>query len=241
MMKLLAWIVALTLFASPAFAVWGTLTTLGSATGNTGTTLDLTSVTVPALALIVVFAVEDHSTGGGTPTFTDSASNTYAASVTNVGAQSQISASFAYNVTALSSGTITYHRRTTNKDAVIAAFYITGEMTSSTPFDQSDATQTSSSSSLTTAAVTPTLSGELFFGLGGWNTNGTLTQPGGWTNITTGLSSTGTSLGAAYLINSGVASETYNPTLSGSAVWETIMLTFKTTRLSFIFLPATIP
>jgi len=90
---------------------WGTVTQVGAATGTSGATVVVTNCTVPAGALIVVSVVEVGADDPGA-SVTDGASNSYSEAVSSESNTGLIRGSmfFAWNVSALSAKSITFHK-----------------------------------------------------------------------------------------------------------------------------------
>lgn len=201
-------------------AGWGTPTNLGTAAATSATSVTITGVTVPAGAMIVVAA--DESNTGGTPTVTDSASNTYLR-VTYYGF---ISIYRAYNVTALSSGSISFNN-TIAYDLNISAFSITGEQTSTQPDDLAVGSSGSSTTPFVASGV-PVQSGELFTCAVSYNSiTAAYTQDTGhgWATPFNEIVGNSRTLAGGSLIGSGT--NICAPTLSASASWDEIITSFK--------------
>lgn len=206
--------------------VWGTPTSLGVNASTTGATVTLTGCTVPAGALIVVCVMDNAAVAGSVA----DTLNSYAlASSVVVNAANILQAFYAYNVTALSSGTITYTKHTSGATAVISAFYITGELTGSTPLDLVTLPTSGTSTSPSITSGTPTVSNEFFVGFIGTPTAGvTLTQDvtHAWQNFPVIENANNTIAGGSF-VNAGSGALTYAPTLSGSVKWGALLISFK--------------
>lgn len=212
------------------------VTDLGTGSNSAGATLALTSLTVPAGALIVVLVTENTSASAGT--CADGASNTYAVpsggSVALPSSNGFVQIFRAYNVSALTNQSITYTKQTSGRACAISAFYVTGIQTSGDPVDAS-VTATASGTSSAPAATTGTPS-----------QIGTLLVMGvGWENASAGTAftqSTNANFGAPFSTNNTLAAASaaganavsmgrspvaYAGILGASGSWGAIALGFK--------------
>lgn len=211
----------------------GTPTSIGFKSDATGVaTRQITSVTVPAGALIVVLLVD--SEGVEIPTVgapvADSAGNTYVAGTQfNNGASSNnLRAKFFYceNATAMTGGSITGTFLTS--DAVlktIHAAYVTGVKLSGSADIEVSAKNTSASPSVATGTLAQ--AAEVIFAActveGGSSTS--LTEDAGFTNLSqTAVSDT---INLAAKVVSATTSVTYAPTLGASRHWGAAVKSFK--------------
>lgn len=201
------------------------ITSIGSNTGAAGATLTLTGVTVPAGALIIVCTVENGAAAIGT--VSDSVNGSY----TNInnGNFGTVGGIFYFNNTAsLSSATITFTKNASGNDTDIAAFYATGQATSSVVDTAASATNFSGGGNPTVTSGTPANSGDLFVGMAGPNTNVvSWTQSTGFTNA---IGSAGVvsvcSLGLGYAVNAGTTALTYNPTVGTAGAYPACIAAF---------------
>jgi hypothetical protein len=129
-----------------------------------------------------------------------------------------------YYETAQTGITVTYTTTGTN-GCGISLISITGSNGTEDYQVANDANGSSASPSVP-GAGSPLQAGELFIGFVGWAgvSPPTFTQAGGWSSAFSAVSFSGTSsdtweLNGGYLVNSGSSNQTYNPSLSGSAVW----------------------
>ena len=213
---------------------------LGTSTNTTGATLTLTSVTVPAGALICVLVTEAVSSSAGT--LSDGGTNTYSiptgASIALPSTEGYTMIFRAYNASALTNATLTYTKQTSGRTASMSAFYATGIQTSSDPTDSNvTATASRSSASPSVTSGTPSVQGELIVAGIGWYAASSLTFTQA-TSFTWGSPfDTVTTNAAAQqsggkLINMGISPVTFAPTLSSATNdYGAIILGFKIATL----------
>ena len=207
---------------------WGTLQNLGTVTGNSGT-ISLTSLSVPAGSLIVAANAMFSNAGAS---FSDSNSDSFLNLATATDGAG-VTANYTYN----NSATVTSISKNTNSfSSILAAIAIPGEFTSSAPLDQTN-NGTGTGTAVSSGSITPTQPGEFVIGVVAFKTAASVTQPGGWTSITTGVTFGGIGLAAAYLIDAGTTAETYNPTLNLSGAWYAIVGSFLVAP-SGVFVPS---
>lgn len=235
---LAAWLVLLT--PSLALAVWGTPTNIGTNSGSGGVaTIALTGVTVPAGALIVVSVLERNATVSGS--VSDTLNSYSPAPAVSLSGGGRVQAFYAYNVSALSGGTITFTKISAPNTAVISAFYVTGASTSS-PLDLANSVALSATATPSLTSGTPAVPGELFVGIAGYGNTGTYIQASGWSAPPNAVIGTASALGGGNLINSGTSTQTFSPTVSaGTPSWGLIILSFEPPSSNFIFSPSVIP
>ena len=216
---------------------------LGTASGTAGSTVTISSVTVPAKSLIFVLAFE-NTTGANFGSLGDGASNSYSPIngqfPNNVTANGVVQTHYAFNVAALNNSTITYTKFTSGVFASIAILYATGILSTSNPLDPVFTVGISGSGTLmTVTSGSPASSGELVIGAVGWNAgagdtfsqdvaNGAYAFPPD-VLITSGSSN---GIGGGFLINSGISSVTYAPTLNNSRPWAAIIQAFSAAPVS---------
>lgn len=209
---------------------------LTSAYSASASTVSLTSKTVPTGALILVCVSESATgTSGGV---TDGASNTYHLAqlelMNNSATIGFTAVYYAFNVTALSSASITFTKQSTVHQAGISAFYSTFGQTTSAVFDSATVAGNfgSSSAPTVTSAASAGQSGELFAACSGNRATSTFTQDtgNGWS---TPFDSAGAAVptsvlfGGGNFINSGTGTKTYAPTMGSSSSWADIITSFK--------------
>lgn len=242
MKKLLA--LAFVFFASPASATI-VLTSTGSTIGSSNP-VTLSSVTIPSGSLILNAIVSNSGSPAiACSNLTDSASNTYLAALTSavqVPSSSRfIQLCYAYNSTALSSGTISY----SNPSSVTIAMsigYASGANITSSVLDQKGFATALATTTCSAGALTPTVAGELFIGVSTTATAAVITQAAGF-NSTLPSRSVTLSLSVGDLVDSGTTAETYAPTRSTNTNWACLLASFKpvTTTNNFILSPSVIP
>lgn len=216
------------------------VTNIGTNGNFSGTTLALSSVTVPAGALIVVGTGESANTVSGTGSLADSAGNTYARVsnyFNNAAANGVGVVWYCVNAKAISAGTITLTKNVSGNDAAISAFYATG-------IGAIDATITASgtgsTNSPTLTSGTPSGSNELFVGFAIYSgqtntltytqdtTNGWATPPTFFTE-NDGLNGS-VAVGGGTQVNATSLARTFHPTTGGVAGGTaTFILGFKGT------------
>ncbi len=209
------------------------VTNIGVATNTMGLSSSISSVTVPSGAEIIVAAAQDTNAIG---TVSDSVSNTYT-KITDLtdGNGNRLGMFYAENVTALSSGTITYNKNGTVGSTQVTAFYATGLAASGSLDSGATASASGSGASVTATATSgsPAGGGELFVGISMMSstafTSGPTQSSGGWS---TPFNNPGLSvqLIGGNLVNAGSGTEAYSPTAASSmsfVFWATIIAAFK--------------
>jgi hypothetical protein len=199
--------------------------------------LTITSVTIPAGALIVVVASEVTSASAGT--CADGVNTPYAVATSGAmsGAAGFGTVFYFANAGAVSSGTITYTKQTSGRACSISAFYVTGVATS-TPLDTAvTATSAVNSATPTVTGGTPTQSGNLTIGACAYSNAAakTLTNTGSF--VTPFANNTGqstASCGGGHLNVQGSLATTFNPTLSGASDNITMVVGFKPANLTLV-------
>lgn len=202
---------------------------LGAVVGTTESVAIITTIAVPAGALVVV-CVNDSSTSQGTLSVQDSASQTYtlatSASPDNTAADGVVGLYFFYNTAALPIGsTITYkNTNPSGADVTVSAVYATGVLATSSPLDAAASAYGSS----TTPSVTIDLSveNELCIGWVGSNTAVDPVQAPGWNTPPSPGAAGATALGG-FIFSATSTSETYDPTLGTTGVWAVVAAAFK--------------
>lgn len=218
------------LLAGPARAAIGTPVSLGTVADATAfTTRTLSTLTVPAGALILVVLMDSEGSCCLPVSVADSAGNTYTAltTVPNSSTNLQTKAFYTCNAAALSSGTITGTFATS--DPVLKtmhASYTTGIATASCADNQPTPTAaTSTSPSITTGALAQ--ADEIVFGYVGVESGSSVvfTEGAGFTQV----SQTAPSdlLNVAYDIVAATTAVTYAPSMDGSRHWGAGAITFK--------------
>lgn len=206
------------------------VTDIGAAGDTPNPTVAISSVTVPAGSLIVIFIEEAIATVGGT---VSDGSNTY----TKAASKSQAGVVFgafyyAWNSLALSGATITYTKENSGVATTMAAFYATGIQTASDPLDAAvTATAGGVSATPSVTSGTPGTSGELFVGCTGRNAGAeTFTQDstnGSYAAPPDAFAIAVSGVGGGFLVNAGSSAKTYAPTISSSRTWVDIIIGFK--------------
>lgn len=224
--------------ASAATSSGWVITDQGTSSTVAGATVAVTPTATITSGSLVVLAVDEEVTGG-IGTVTDSASNNYAAIVSNriVGAAAGWGAIF-YSVLTTQlpkSGTITYTKNTSGATASTTVLSATGNTAS--PLDAAvTATASNSTTGSTTPSVTsgtPAVSGELFVGIvvahgvtgftvdtgNGWAT------PPDFSQFNSG--NRGAMVGGGSLTNAGTGTKTHAPVLGTSRQWTDYIVGFK--------------
>lgn len=211
---------------------WGTPTTIDQTYSTSGATVAATvpGGGVPSGCLIIVCVMENNGTEGGS--VSDTAGNTYNLALSRLftgDGDSFARVYYSYDVAALTSGqSITFTKRTSGDRAGITAFYVTGEQTSSDPYDS--AGSKSSASTANNPSITsnsPAESGELFAAFSCWrgasSDSYTLDTGNGWTGPPptdvrgTGGAGAHPQISGGFQVNSGSGTKTHNPTVNPSA------------------------
>ena len=210
------------------------VTNLGTNSNAGTTTCKVTGITVPTGALIVVIVGERSASANAGPV-NDDAGNVYVAAI-NDGingnpATGACAIYYSVNSLALSSQNITYTKAgaTTDKTAV-SAFYVTGAATGSVLGALTDAyfsTGTSPTITLTMQATTSLVVGAVVRE-GGTQTysqsSGFATPP---VAVHTGTSVADVQIEGGYIVDSGSATETFNPSYSGNVLGTIMAAEFK--------------
>ena len=158
----------------------------------------------------------------------------------------------AYNSNALASGnTITYTLTSVTNRAVMSVFYATG-LTTTNPFDGKHTTIFTSSPIAGNLSLPPSVAGELFIAVAGWenfstSAGYTLDTGNGWAVPPTAIESTFSTsvtnyygVGGGTQVNSGTGTLTTQPTFTATTNGSTIILGLKpatTTPSPFFFKP----
>lgn len=217
---------------------WGTPTAIATAENSAGATLAVTVPVggVPTGALIVVLVGEKSNTIGGS--VADTAGNTYTAVGGILEGFSGCFGRFfyAYNATALvSTNIITYTKQTSGTRTAMSACYVTGELTSSDPYNSAAAaTNSGISTSPTVTSGTPSVAGEMLFALciDAGSTADTITNDGTWSNTppttikNTGGGTNDPLLFGGWVTEAGTSTHTFAPTIT-SRGWGTSVIGFK--------------
>jgi hypothetical protein len=221
--------------AQPALAAIS-ITNIGTNSGQGVTVVSVTTGTIPAGSLIVVEVFEAYAGPTGIGTVTDTAGNSYVVKTTlNVNTGNYFGVFEVYNSKALSSGnSITYTLNNSPDTANVSAFYATGALATSDPYDSAVlATVTNGSGSPSALqSGTPSVAGELFVAAmatragGNSEPNDFIQDSGhGWAappNYTE-INPNGSTLGPYYAdaggsqVNSGTGELTFTPTVNFSA------------------------
>jgi len=216
------------------------VTNIGTNNNNSGSTLAISAVTVPAGSLIVVCVTDRSATAPG-GSVSDGGTNTYASAASknlNNSTSNGFGAIFyAYNSGALSGATLTY-TKTGSVNCSMSAFYATGILSVSDPLDTgvtatSAGNGTGASGTVTSGA--PAASGALFLGMIARAGNtATFTQDTGVAWATPPVEAkSGTASGDARtnggtFVNTGTSALTYAPSYSGSSLnWAALIVAFK--------------
>jgi hypothetical protein len=214
-----------------------TVTDLGTNGNTAGATITLTTTaTCGAGNSIVILLAEAGGTVATLGAVADSVSNSYSYQANgvpnNTAADGRGGISFAWNVTALPSGsTITYTKATSGHRAALSALCALNTRTVSTPVDSvaTPATVMGSSASPSITSGTPQSTGELF--VGGLYAFGaasdTFSQASGWAAPPDKQYVANNPLIAGgNLISSSLSTETYAPTIT-SRPWVIFMLVLR--------------
>lgn len=210
-------------------SVWGTPTSVGTAGSNGSSAVLISSVTAPTGALMVVAVYESSNTAGSVA---DSASNTYTLASSSCASSKCVQLFYAYNITALASGTITYTRGGSVDNVAESAFYVTGEQTSSAPLDLVTTPTSASSQFPTITSGTAAVAGEFFVSVVGVNTTSfSITSQDtnhAWATPPV-ANNTNAFIGGASFVNPLTTALTYAPTLSSSQLYKELLISFKPT------------
>ena len=223
------------------------ITNIGTNLNNSGATLTITGVTVPAGALIFVgiceYASGDNTTGGTVADGVNAGNYAAGTALANGDNPSYIQYRgfgryhYIANSSALSSATITYTKNTSGSAAVMSAFYVTG-IAAVSPLDTavsaSNNDSTSTNPLFTLTSGTPSVSGELFVALvttdgGSWFAQDTANS---WATppvlVYNTLNGTGQVAGGTQ-INAGTGTKAFAPgnTSGASRNWAAWVLGFK--------------
>ncbi len=202
---------------------------IGTNTGATGATLVISSVTVPAGALILVGTTENNVTAPGTVANsagdTCTQANSAAMNGSNVAGWGAIF--YCANSAGMSGGTITYTRNTSGRNVAMSAFYATNLAAS--PLDQNPTPTVGASTNPSVTSGTLSSTGELVVGmvsigslggLDGFTRNGSFVVPFNDALITTNVATRG-----GNFVYSGTAPVTWAPVIT-SRQWAAFLLTF---------------
>lgn len=208
----------------------GTKVGAGGGGGASTTVVTVGVGGVPAGANIYVGKVEVNSGGPGffTGSCSDSKGNSYAnkISVQDISQWSEGATFQARNVTALVNGdTITYSKGNPASYTAMSAFYVTGMVTASDPYDSATAA-TGTNQGGATVSGTPSVAGELFIAVTGFwddansSAGYSLDTSNGWAAPPTFVQdNTGggdfQGVGGGTQVNSGTGTKTTHPTFSG--------------------------
>ena len=207
-------------------AVALTATNIGTATSSSGATCALTGVTVPAGSLIMVCINSYEALGGSC---SDSLNGTYtfgASQILGGGGSGYQQVFYFANSAALSSGTITFTKKTIGSVVTISAFYVTGAQALA-PIDPAVTASTglANTSSPSITSGVPSSDFELIVGMLAVTGDAaiTYTQASGFSTPPVEASQTS---GLNYFVEAGgtilnptKTAVTFNPTLTTSGTW----------------------
>ena len=207
------------------------VTTLSTADNGSGSTLPLTGVTFPSTALVVVFVSENGPVSPGS--VSDGVNNYSLITSQAPGGGGRLTQIFyAWNVTGISGGTITFNKNGTSNCAM-SALYATGIQSSSSPLLSAVTNSASGALSIhptVTANFPPPIAGDLFIGAVGWNTSAaTFTQDTNlpWSNpFDVNTNRLTNQIGGGYYVNPTLNAISYSPTLNVSDNWAAIIVAF---------------
>ena len=206
---------------------------IGSAANNSGGTVTISGVNVPAGALIVAATIDSGATP---PSLSDGGTNSYTQDNQNTAQIGSWSMFYCANCSALSGATLTFTKSAAG-DGAFAAFYATGILAASpldTAVTQKNNGATVTSTSPTITSGTPAQAGELFVGISWFNVTASVgfTQDSGngWSTSPAAVQATAGNndgLCFGYQVNAGSGTKTFNPTLSPAARWAISTYGFK--------------
>lgn len=215
----------------PGSSGFGARTNFGTATGSAGGGVAVTG-TAPSGVLIIVAVAENVSATAGS--VSDSAGNTYGVPISSSvipGSGGIVMLFRAFNINALTGGTVTYTKATSGRDTVMSVFYVSGAQTSSDPLDlvTTPVTSASSGTTITITSGTPAQAGEMFVGvLGQHGSPLTYSQASGFATPpnSPGISSQ-IEVDGGNLINAGTGAVTFTPGLSAAKAVAALLVSFK--------------
>lgn len=216
---------------------WATITlisnTCAASTGGTGVSVTTSAINTTGATLIVISVSYLQTTGVALPT--DSAGNTWTG-LTGQEVSGNTSNILFYKTNPTTSATQTFTENHSNNFPSICVFAFSGTLLSS-PFDVQNGSHSTSTATLATGSVTPSLNNELLItGFGVSNAGSTMSINSGYTipagGQVAGAASNAYGTAMAYLVQ-GTASSS-NPTWTNSASGDlaSTIATFKSSASS---------